>query len=195
MTHPTGGPIHNWFGLSYSNYLVLHRTFLQSMPLEFQERMVACLEELEAAFEHVPQPEVFDVKAATEHIVNEMTEEEREEAGIEANWYDEPVPEDLGPFDLAEWRAEHEKNAPTYHSTVDGREVDPDERVLLPVSDPVPHYNRGRTHIAPKLPARGEGELCPFGEGDAPGSGCILPAGHQPANRHVVTPGDTGRDL
>lgn len=33
--------------------------------------------------------------------------------------------------------------------------------------------------------------FCSFGEGDAPGSGCILPAGHQPPNRHVVTPGDT----
>jgi hypothetical protein len=32
---------------------------------------------------------------------------------------------------------------------------------------------------------------CSFGEDDAPGAGCILPAGHEPANRHVVTPGDT----
>lgn len=35
-----------------------------------------------------------------------------------------------------------------------------------------------------------EETFCTFGEGDAPGSGCILPAGHEPANRHVVTPGD-----
>ncbi|MFD0078201.1 hypothetical protein ACFVIY_37870 [Streptomyces sp. NPDC127166] len=32
--------------------------------------------------------------------------------------------------------------------------------------------------------------VCPFGEGTAPGAGCILPAGHEPANRHVVTAGD-----
>lgn len=32
---------------------------------------------------------------------------------------------------------------------------------------------------------------CTFGEDDAPGAGCILPAGHQPPNRHLVTPGDT----
>lgn len=31
---------------------------------------------------------------------------------------------------------------------------------------------------------------CSFGEDDAPGAGCILPAGHEPANRHLVVPGD-----
>lgn len=148
--NPTDGPIHTWFSLSYCNYVVLHRTFLQSMPIEFQERIVACLEELQAAFAHIPQPEVFDVKAATEHIVNEMTDEQLEEAGIEADWYDEPVPEDLGPFDLAEWRAEHEKDGPTYNR--DGEELDSHERVLLPATDPVPHYNRGRTYIEPRPP-------------------------------------------
>ena len=35
-----------------------------------------------------------------------------------------------------------------------------------------------------------EETFCTFGEGDAPGSGCILPAGHEPANRHLYTPGD-----
>lgn len=149
--HPTDGPIHDWFGLSYCNYQVLHRTLMQSMPLDWQQRMVACLTELRDAFEHLPQPEVFDVKAATEHIVNEMTGAQLEEAGVEADWYDEPVPEDLGPFDLAEWRAEHEKDAPTYYDR-DGNELDPHSRVLLPAADPVPHYNRGRAYIEPRLP-------------------------------------------
>ena len=149
-THPTDGPIHEWFSLSYANYAVLHRTLMQSMPTEWQERMVACLTELQDAFEHVPQAEVYDVHAATEHIVNEMNHDLLEEAGIEADWYDEPVPEDLGPFDLAEWRAEHEKDAPTYYDR-DGQELDPHERVLLPATDPVPHYNRGRTYIEPRI--------------------------------------------
>lgn len=38
--------IHEWFGLSYANYLVIQRTFLQSMPDEWQDRLVKCLEEL-----------------------------------------------------------------------------------------------------------------------------------------------------
>jgi hypothetical protein len=147
--HPTNGPIHEWFSLSYTNYVVIHRTFLQSMPIEFQERMVACLEELSAAFEHIDQPEAFKVEAATECIVNEMGFDLLEEAGITEDWYDEPVPEDLSPFDLAEWRAEHEKAAPTYYDR-DGNELDGHERVMLPAADPVPHYNRGRTYIEPR---------------------------------------------
>ncbi|WP_225825645.1 hypothetical protein [Streptomyces naphthomycinicus] len=148
-THPTDGPIHEWFSLSYSNHLVLPRTLLQSMPIEFQERMVACLTELHAAFEHVPQAEVYEVHAATEHIISEMGSDLLEEAGITEDWYDEPVPEDLSPFDLAEWKAEHEKGEPTYYDR-DGNEVDPHSRVLLPAPDPVPHYNRGRTYIQPR---------------------------------------------
>jgi hypothetical protein len=145
----TNGPIHQWFSLSYSNYLVLPRTLLQSMPAEFQERMVACLEELYGAFSHIPQAEVYDVHAATEHIVREMTEAELKRAGIDADWYGgETPPKELDAQGLAEWRAQYETDGPEYHR--DGRELDPDERVLLPATDPVPHYNRGRTYIAPK---------------------------------------------
>lgn len=32
--------------------------------------------------------------------------------------------------------------------------------------------------------------FCTFGVTDVPGSGCVLLAGHEPANRHVVTDGD-----
>ncbi|MET8113748.1 hypothetical protein [Streptomyces prasinus] len=182
--------IHAHFGLSYANYLVLPRTLLQSMSNDFQTRFVAMLDELTEAFEHVPQAEAYKVEAATEHIVNEMTNAELRQAGITADWYGgETFPGDTVPGpEFDEWRAQHETDAPTYH--LDGEELDPHSRVLLPAADPVPHYNRGRTYIEPKLPARGAGELCPFGEGDAPGSGCILPAGHEPANRHIVTPGD-----
>jgi len=47
-------PIHEWFGLSYSNYLVLPRSVLQSAPIELQERIVACLKELVGAFGEDP---------------------------------------------------------------------------------------------------------------------------------------------
>lgn len=40
-------PIHEFFGLSYAQFLVLSRTALQSMPLEWQKRFVTCLLELE----------------------------------------------------------------------------------------------------------------------------------------------------
>ena len=35
-SQPTERPIHTWFGLSYSNFLVLHRACLQAMPDAWQ---------------------------------------------------------------------------------------------------------------------------------------------------------------
>jgi hypothetical protein len=42
-------PIHGWFELTYSSYLVVPRSILQSMPQAWQARFVACLEELRDA--------------------------------------------------------------------------------------------------------------------------------------------------
>jgi hypothetical protein len=150
-THPTEGPVHDWFELSYCNYQVMPRTLMQSMPIEWQQRMVDCLTELRAAFEHVPQAEVYDVHAATEHEVCDLTEAQRKQAGVTADWYrGETEPEGWSEEDIAEWRLHHEDpDGPTYSR--DGEEMDPHERVLLPAVDPVPHYNRGRTYIEPRL--------------------------------------------
>lgn len=41
------GEIHGYFELSYANYLVIARTALQSMPLEWQDRFVKCMRELD----------------------------------------------------------------------------------------------------------------------------------------------------
>lgn len=46
--------IHNWFGLSYAQYLTIPRSVLQSMPDEWQERLVQCLQELDAAIDWRP---------------------------------------------------------------------------------------------------------------------------------------------
>lgn len=78
------------FGLSYANYLVLHRTLLQSMPEEWQYRFTAMIAELERAFAHIEHPQRYTVNV-------------RGEGGRFAR-------------------------------------------------DPIPHYNRGRTFIAPRLP-------------------------------------------
>lgn len=56
-------PIHNWFELTYSNYLVLHRSILQSMPDGWQEKFVALLEEMREAARDVPNlPSKFVVQ-------------------------------------------------------------------------------------------------------------------------------------
>lgn len=144
--------IHLHFGLSYANYLVLPRTLLQSMPDAFQARFVAMLDELHEAFQHVPQAEAYKVEAAVEREVSVLTELEQKTLGITADWYrGETPPEGLSEVDLAEWRAEHENpDGPEYYDQ-NGHEMRSDDRVLLPVDDPVPHYNRGRAHIEPRL--------------------------------------------
>jgi hypothetical protein len=55
--------VHTMFGLTYANYLVLHRSLLQSMPEEWQHRFVAMVNELDAAFGHLDIPGTFMVRA------------------------------------------------------------------------------------------------------------------------------------
>ena len=47
--------IHVWFELSYSNYLVLARSLLQSMPDNWQIKFVKLLEELDESFDLPPE--------------------------------------------------------------------------------------------------------------------------------------------
>jgi hypothetical protein len=144
--------IHLHFSLSYANYLVLPRTLLQSMPDAFQARFVAMLDELQEAFGHVPQAEAYKVEAAVEREVSELSELERKMLGITADWYrGEEPPEGLSEQDLAEWRAEHENpDGPEYYDQ-NGHEMSGSDSVLVPVADPVPHYNRGRARVEPRL--------------------------------------------
>jgi len=47
-------PVHNYFGLTYAQYLALPRTALQSMPTEWQHRFIQCLHELDVAIDWHP---------------------------------------------------------------------------------------------------------------------------------------------
>ena len=40
-------PIHNWFELTYANYLAIPRSVLQSMPDEWQKKFVLLMDELD----------------------------------------------------------------------------------------------------------------------------------------------------
>jgi hypothetical protein len=127
--------IHKHFGLSYANYLVVPRTLLQSMPQEWQSKFVALLKVMEDAFTHVPQADVYDVTAGKEDLLRDMTESELFAAGIEVTGDD-----DLG----------HGPDT-KYHRISDGEELDGDSYGFRPGKDPVPHYNRGRTRVEPRL--------------------------------------------
>lgn len=48
-------PIHLWFELSYAQYLTVPRSALQSMPVEWQRRFVACLKELDRSIDWRPR--------------------------------------------------------------------------------------------------------------------------------------------
>ena len=147
--HPTNGPIHAWFGLSYTNYLVLNRTLMQSMPIEWQERMVACLREMDDAFEHVQRAEAFDVFPGDEHLVEDLTERQLTQLGITRSWPEGHSSE----CEDAECPGggECHPSLPLYRDST-GREMDSGEYVLTRKPDPVPHYNRGRTYIPPRTP-------------------------------------------
>lgn len=55
-------PIHEWFGLSYAQYLTIPRSVLQSMPQEWQDAFVKCLEELDEKIDWRPQEGGYWVK-------------------------------------------------------------------------------------------------------------------------------------
>lgn len=119
-------PIHGWFGLSYSSYLVVPRTLLQSMPADWQAAFVDLLDEMNEALHAVPQAEVYEVIAGTEALVEDLTPAQRAEVGIGCDMDGE------GHF--------------TYYDRL-GNELDGQDRAVLPTGDPVPGYQRGRTRV------------------------------------------------
>ena len=56
-------PVHAWFGLTYSSYLVLHRSVMEAMPIDWQRRMVALLEEMGERVDAEKIPSEFMVRA------------------------------------------------------------------------------------------------------------------------------------
>jgi hypothetical protein len=55
-------PIHNWFSLSYAQYLTIPRSVLQSMPQEWQRRFVKCLEQLDETIDWRPDEGTYHVE-------------------------------------------------------------------------------------------------------------------------------------
>lgn len=51
----TSDPIHEWFELTYAQYLTIPRSVLQSMPAEWQGRFVECLRQLDSEIDWRPR--------------------------------------------------------------------------------------------------------------------------------------------
>jgi hypothetical protein len=128
------GAIHGYFGLSYANYLVIPRTLLQSMPLAWQQDVCALLDQLNDAFNHVNWDGPYEVRVLAryrEHIT------------------EEPCLACDGLGETPEARPGHPPN--TCPDCDGDGEVDCDrletaEEVGV-ITDPVPHYNRGRERV------------------------------------------------
>jgi hypothetical protein len=120
-------PIHEFFGLSYCSHLVLPRVLLQSMPTEWQRQFVNLIEKMDEAFWNVEKPSFYDVRPAIEKEADALTESERAATGV---FCIEGSPE----------------GSDGYYDR-DGNEIKPWTRVLVPVADPLPPYNRGRTRV------------------------------------------------
>ena len=67
------GEIHNWFGLSYASHLVLPRSVLQSMPLEWQEKFVEMIKEIskELEVEDMPEYRVNAIDSTTKKFLKD----------------------------------------------------------------------------------------------------------------------------
>jgi len=127
--------VHTWFSLSYSNYAVLPRTLLQSMPDEWQERFVALIGELSTAYAHIAHAPGYKVDAGDWVYVHECGADELKAAGVTCS-DDDPDSADSDEI--------------VYYDA-DGNEMGPAGRIFIASADPVPHYNRGRTYIAPRI--------------------------------------------
>ena len=129
--------IHGFFGLTYASYLVLPRVLLQSMPDEWQTAFVRLVEQLHDAFSHVKQAEIYDVIPGREVEASSLTEAERQITGVTVVEPDED--EDGEYVDL---------DAEARYYDKDGDEIENWTRVIVPVAEPLPPYNRGRAKIS-----------------------------------------------
>lgn len=60
-------PIHEYFSLTYANYLVIPRLVLQSMPDDWQEKFVELLDQIPETIDEVIEPAGgYDVHARDE---------------------------------------------------------------------------------------------------------------------------------
>lgn len=149
------GPIDDWFSLSYSSYQVVPRTLAQCMPLEWQQRMVACLRELERAFAHVETAEDYEVNAGRWVYVDEMTDEQLRVTGtvraFDQQLADAELDEDADDYD-EQYRALEEEWAGLFYSAR-GDELRSPDRVFVPGTEPLPHY-RHAPFIEPRAAGR-----------------------------------------
>lgn len=128
---PTSSHVHEWFELTYSNYLVLPRVLMQSMPVEWQARMVTCLRQLDQAFDHVEKAPSYKVEPVEWSYLDDLSAAQMTALGIGA-----PDPDD-------------EDDSGNYYDRY-GNERDTNTAcVPVPVREPLPHYRHSYVEPGP----------------------------------------------
>lgn len=125
-TEQQDGPVHAFFGPTYSSYQVVPRVLAQSMPPEWQARFVQCMEEMQEAFGYLGDIS-YDVKTAQDVYANELTDAQKALTGVTSQW-------------------DEDRDREIYWDA-DGNEIEGWTHIMVPVPDPLPPYNRGRTRV------------------------------------------------
>ncbi len=86
-------PVHEWFEMSYAQYLTVPRSVLQSMPVEWQKRFVKCLEELDRAIDWRPETGCYRVGLFT------VAEHYDAEADAFVSDWDEQIEDDFADYE------------------------------------------------------------------------------------------------
>lgn len=60
--HYVDAPFHDWFGLTYSGYLVFPRAILEALPPDLQNRMIAVIDEARELLDTTKISDNYSVK-------------------------------------------------------------------------------------------------------------------------------------
>lgn len=82
------GPIHKWFGLTRSNYVVLPRVLLQSMPVKWQKVFVEHLDSMGDTFDYVERPDSLQINAKekNKYVKNPIPHYKHKPVITKENW-------------------------------------------------------------------------------------------------------------
>lgn len=147
--------VHGYFGLTYANYLVMHRALLEAMPAEWQDKFVRLLDEFDDAWEHINHYPQFKVETGRWANVEDLSIRDLDRHGVSTSleiWLEnntEPMPEEYDDDDdytavYELWN--NERNAQfdnlEYIDTA-GEHV---TRVFIPMPDVIDHYRHPRKY-------------------------------------------------
>lgn len=145
--------IHEYFELTYANYLVLHRTLLQAMPEEWQEKFGTMLEELREAWRHEKQPEGFRVETGRWVAPEELSDRVRKALGISSSverWLEDNPDYSSDWSTFSQEQVDELENGydDAYANEIfyspDGQEIQ--GYVFVPLTDPIDHYRHPRRY-------------------------------------------------